>query len=65
MIAKTTDIKDWMLYREDGKTKAFNVTDHENTDELQELCSDNGICVIGFVAFEFEKDATNYGNYFK
>jgi hypothetical protein len=64
MSEKTTRIKDWLLYVEDDKMKAFDITAHngDDTDNLVHLCRETGIGVFGFVAFEHERDATNYGD---
>ena len=58
---KSNNIKDWLLYIEDDKVKAFDVTGGEHTAELVWLCHETGRKVIGFVAFEHEGDATRYG----
>ena len=60
---KIGNIKDWLLYVECDRMKAFDITDHDHTDELVQLCKETpGIDLFGFVAFEFEKDATFYGD---
>jgi hypothetical protein len=66
MSLKISDIKDWLLYVEDDKMKAFDVTKHDNDSELIQLCrSTPGISMFGFVSFEHEKDATHYGDMFR
>jgi hypothetical protein len=63
MSEKTTKIKDWLLYVEDDKMKAFDITKHDNTHELAQLCRETpGIELFGYVAFEYMKDATHYGD---
>jgi hypothetical protein len=65
MSEKTTRIKDWLLYVEDDKMKAFDITGHEdaNTDQLVALCNGaEGVKIFGYVAFEHERDATFYGD---
>jgi hypothetical protein len=64
MSEKTTKIKDWLLYVEADRMKAWDITAHQgdNTDNLVNLCRESGIQVFGFVAFEHEKDATFYGD---
>jgi hypothetical protein len=56
-------MKDWLLYIEDDKVKAFDITGGENVAELVELCHETGSKVIGFVAFEREGDAIRYGEF--
>lgn len=58
---KSNKIKDWLLYIEDDKVKAFDITGGENADELVQLCHETGRKVVGFVAFVHEGDATRYG----
>jgi hypothetical protein len=67
MSEKKTNIKDWLLYVEADKMKAFDITAHkgDDTDNLVHLCRETGIDVFGFVAFEYERDATHYGNMFR
>jgi len=62
MSTKVTNMRDWMLYLENDKIKAFDITGNENTSELKELCEANDIPVIGYVAFEKEIDALMYGD---
>ena len=54
-------MKDWMLYIEDDKVKAFDITAHDNDRELQVLCKESGIPILGYVGYDREKDAINYG----
>lgn len=62
MSEKTTNIRDWLLYIEDDRVKAFDITGHENTEELLDLCKETvGIELFSMVAFEYEKDAVFYG----
>jgi hypothetical protein len=58
---KVSGIRDWLLYLEDNRVKAFDLGDHSNAGELRSLCREAGIPVIGVVAFGHEKDATWYG----
>ena len=60
-ISKVTDNRDWLLYLEDDKVKAFELGDMSTRKELISLCNESGVPVIGEVAFEHEKDATWYG----
>ena len=62
MSQKVNNIKDWILYVEDDKTKAFDVTGGKNYNEIKALCKEAGIPIVGYVAFEHEKDAIDYGN---
>jgi hypothetical protein len=63
MSDKNVNTKDWMLYVEQDKMKAFDLSAHDNTDELVQLCRETqGIELFGFVSFEHEKDATFYGD---
>ena len=62
---KNGNIKDWLVYFERGKVKAFDITKHNNTAELKELCRDNGIPIIGWVAFEHEKNAREWGEVYR
>ena len=59
---KVTNMHDWLLYIEDDKTKAFDITGGENTAEIVQLCHEANLPVIGFVAFEKEEYATKYGD---
>lgn len=52
-------MKDWVLYVEDGKTKAMDATGM--MEELRELCAEAGVQVLGWVAFNHERDAVTYG----
>lgn len=61
MSLKVNNIKEWLLYVEDDKTKAFDITLSDTIDELKELCKDAGIPIIGYVSFEREADAIGYG----
>jgi hypothetical protein len=61
MSEKKSNIKDWLMYIEDDKVKAFDISSHDKTDELIQLCEEScGIELCGFVAFEHEKDAIFY-----
>jgi len=59
---KVANMRDWLLYVEDDKTKAMDITGGENTSELVQLCHEYSFHVIGFVAFEKEADAVRYGD---
>ena len=60
-IPRVANNKDWLIYLEDGKCKAFDLGDHSNAAELRQLCRDTGTPVLGYAAFEHEKDALHYG----
>jgi len=62
---KVTGIRDWLVYVEDDKTKAIDITGGENTSELVQLCHEYSLPVIGFVSFEKEPDAIKYCDMFR
>jgi len=62
--SKVANIKDWLAYEEDGKLKLLEISDHDSTKDLVEICKACGARVIGYGAFEFEKDARTYYSFF-
>jgi hypothetical protein len=60
---KTSNIKDYLVYRENDKTKAFDLGDHSNDRELIELVTECGCQLVGFIAAEDEMSALDYGKY--
>lgn len=61
-VLKVSGMRNWLLYVEDKKTKAFDITGKEHLNDLREMCEANKIPVIGMVAFVHKKDATTYGD---
>ena len=52
-------MKDWAIYIEDDKIKAYDLT-NEDRKEIDNLLNGLGFKIIGYVGFRKKKDAITY-----